>query len=94
VAKHVGARGDEVYNVSVVVLMLQVVVTISQGKVVFEGGKLTVVAGAGRYVPRPLHPPIFQGVAQHNALRLSEEFPYGQTPVRRQGDAKPARDEL
>jgi hypothetical protein len=74
--------------------MPQVVVTISQGKVVYEGGKLTVVAGAGRYVPRPLHPPIFEGIAQHNALRLSEEFPYGQTPVRRQGDTAPARDEL
>jgi hypothetical protein len=74
--------------------VLQVVTTISQGKVVYEGGQLAVVAGAGRFVPMPLHPPIFEGVAQHNAQRLGEEFPYGQTPVRRRGDAAPARDEL
>lgn len=60
--------------------------TISQGKVVFEDGKLNVVSGAGRFVPMPLHPPIFEGMEQRNAMRLSDEFPYGQTPVRRRPD--------
>lgn len=72
----------------------QVVVTISQGKVVYEDGKLNVVAGAGRFVPMPLHPPIFEGMDKRNALRLSEEFPYGQTPVRRRFGGESVKDEL
>lgn len=74
--------------------LLQVIVTISQGKVVFEGGKLNVVAGAGRFVPMPLHPPIFEGMDKRNELWLAEEFPYGQTPVRRQHSGASASDEL
>lgn len=76
-------------------MLLQVVVTVSQGKVVWENNKLNVVAGAGRFVEMPLFPsPAFDGLETRNAAWLSEEFPYGETPVRRpEAGGRPA-DEL
>ena len=74
--------------------MLQVVTTISQGKVVWHNGKLTVKAGAGRFVKKPLFPPLFDGLKRTDAAWLLNSFPYGTTPVKREGDLKPARDEL
>ena len=69
--------------------------TISQGNVVWDGGKLTVVAGAGRFVHMPLFPPLFDGQARRDAAWLAQNFPYGETPVKREqsgGDA--STDEL
>ena len=43
--------------------------TISQGKVVWADGKLDAVRGAGRYVPRPTFPPVFEALERQNRLR-------------------------
>jgi len=43
--------------------------TISQGKVVWADGKLDAVRGAGRYVPRPTFPPVFEALDRQNRLR-------------------------
>jgi len=73
----------------------QVVVTISQGKVVWENDRLNVVAGAGQFVAMPLFPsPMFEGLEQRNAAWLSEQFPYGKTPVWRPEGGDRSTDEL
>jgi len=73
----------------------KVVVTISQGNVVWEGGRLSVVAGSGRFVRMPLFPPMFEGQDRRDATWLAENFPYGETPVRRVEDGHgPPSDEL
>lgn len=70
-------------------------VTISQGNVVWDGGKLTVVAGAGRFVHMPLFPPLFEGQARRDAAWLPQNFPYGETPVQReQSGGAASSDEL
>jgi dihydropyrimidinase len=43
--------------------------TISQGKVVWADGKLTVVEGAGRYINRPTFPAVFEAVKKANDRR-------------------------
>ena len=43
--------------------------TISRGKVVWADGKLDAVRGAGRYVPRPTFPPVFEALDRQNRLR-------------------------
>ena len=43
--------------------------TISQGKVVWADGRLDAVRGAGRYVPRPTFPPVFEALDRQNRLR-------------------------
>lgn len=41
-------------------------VTISNGRVVFENGKLNAVRGAGRFVPTPAFPPVlYSGLSEH-----------------------------
>lgn len=74
--------------------LLQVVTTISQGKVVWHNEKLNVTAGAGRFVKMPLFPPLFDGLDRTDAAWLSMSFPYGTTPVKREGDQPSAHDEL
>ena len=74
---------------------VQVVTTISQGRVVWEHGKLHVLPGTGRFIPRPVFPPLFEGLDRTDAAWLRTEFPYGTTPVVRADDqARSARDEL
>ena len=41
--------------------------TISQGRLVWTDGDLRTVRGAGRYVDRPCHPPVFRAIAIRNA---------------------------
>lgn len=72
------------------ILRLQVVVTISRGRVVWVNEKLNVVKGAGRFVKLPLFPPMFEGIAARDAVWLAKAFPYGKTPVDR--GAKTVRD--
>ena len=43
--------------------------TISRGKVVWADGRLDAVRGAGRYVPRPTFPPVFEALDRQNRLR-------------------------
>ena len=43
--------------------------TISQGKVVWADGKLDTMRGAGRYVPRPTFPAVFEALDRQNRLR-------------------------
>ncbi len=43
--------------------------TISQGKLVWAGGKLDVEKGAGRYIPRPTFPAVFEAVRRQNELK-------------------------
>jgi hypothetical protein len=68
----------------------QVVVTVSQGKVVWEGGALNVKEGAGRFIRTPPFPPLFDGLAEQDAAWTATNFPYGPVPVQR--DASHAAD--
>ena len=43
--------------------------TISQGKLVWADGKLNVEKGAGRYIPRPTFPPVFEAIKRLNVIR-------------------------
>lgn len=40
--------------------------TISQGKIVWADGKLTVERGAGRYIPRPTYAAVFEAIKRQN----------------------------
>ena len=62
----------------------KVVVTISRGRVVWEGGRLAVRPGTSRYVPLPTGGALFAGAERRAAAAW--EVPYGETPVRRVGD--------
>ena len=43
--------------------------TISQGKLVWTGGKLNVERGAGRYIPRPTYAAVFEAIRRQNEQR-------------------------
>ena len=43
--------------------------TISQGKLVWADGKLNVERGAGRYIPRPTFPAVFEAIKRQNEIR-------------------------
>jgi dihydropyrimidinase len=43
--------------------------TISQGKLVWAEGKLNVEPGAGRYIPRPTFPAVFEAIKRQNEIR-------------------------
>lgn len=78
------------------VSVCQVIVTISQGNVVYENGKLNVTKGAGRFIKlAPFAPHVYDGLEKLDTNWIRETFPYGDTPVIREGD-KPrvAKDEL
>lgn len=65
----------------------KVVVTISRGRVVWEGGKLDVAPGSGRFVPMEPWGPLYDGIASPRPTTLQQwvkNFPYGHgTPVKR-----------
>src|SRR5205823_6447592 len=42
--------------------------TISQGRVVWADGRLDTVRGAGRYIPRPTFPPVYEAMARRGEL--------------------------
>ena len=74
---------------------VQVVTTISQGKIVWDNDKLSVEPGSGRFIRRqPFAPHIYTGLKEQEANWISEEFPYGPVPVKRKGDKAEGRDEL
>lgn len=54
-------------------------VTISQGKVVYEYGKLNVESGAGRYIPMAPYMSLYDGLEKVDA-KLREEY---KAPVHR-----------
>ncbi len=71
--------------------------TISRGRLVWHDGVLDVQPGSGRFVEMPVFGPAFDGMEARD--RLATEVPYGETPVRREGDSAAAgaaagRDEL
>jgi dihydropyrimidinase len=43
--------------------------TISQGKLVWADGKLNAEQGAGRYIPRPTFPAVFEAIKRQNEIR-------------------------
>ncbi len=43
--------------------------TISQGNIVWAGGKLDTVRGAGRYIPRPTFPPLYEAMTRQGELK-------------------------
>ena len=47
--------------------------TISQGKVVFEYGKLNVESGAGRYIPMKPYMSLYDGLEKMDA-KLREDY--------------------
>lgn len=77
-------------------LPLQVVVTISQGKVVWENDKLNVKEGAGRFIKLPTGGELFAGLAEQDAAAIAEAFPYGVPgqPVKRDLREPGSKDEL
>eukprot|EP00240_Pyramimonas_obovata_P002160 CAMPEP_0118924212 /NCGR_PEP_ID=MMETSP1169-20130426/2450_1 /TAXON_ID=36882 /ORGANISM="Pyramimonas obovata, Strain CCMP722" /LENGTH=516 /DNA_ID=CAMNT_0006865303 /DNA_START=62 /DNA_END=1612 /DNA_ORIENTATION=+ len=68
----------------------KVVVTISQGKVVWENDKLSTERGAGRFVPMEPFGPLFDGIDKRDSARAVS--PYGETPMPRDYTSK--KDEL
>lgn len=60
----------------------KVVVTVSRGRVVWEGGKLNVEPGTARFVELPTGGPLFEGLGARGGVERA--FPYGPTPVARQ----------
>lgn len=66
------------------------VVTVSRGRVVWEGGQLHVSPGTGRFVDLPCGGPLFQGLEDQEAGRVAAEFPHGPTPVQREPADEPA----
>ncbi|EIE27292.1 D-hydantoinase [Coccomyxa subellipsoidea C-169] len=74
----------------------QVVVTISQGKVVWENGKLNIQEGAGRFVKLPVRGPLFEGLDALDAASVASNFPYGTPgqPVVRDLGTTASKDEL
>ena len=77
------------------ILRCKVVTTISQGKVVWHNGKLSVEPGSGRFIRRqPFAPHLYQGLKEQEVTWIQEEFPYGLTPVIRKGDKMQQREEL
>ena len=70
--------------------------TISQGKIVWDGSKLHVEKGAGRFIACPPFGSLYKGLdtVDKNYLRL--KFPYGDIPVKRklQKDAQTVKSEL
>ncbi|PNH04524.1 Dihydropyrimidinase [Tetrabaena socialis] len=69
----------------------KVVSTISRGRLVWHQGRLRVEAGSGRFVPRRPHGPLFQGLDEQR--RRAMTFPYGPTPVARDGGGGSGGDE-
>lgn len=65
----------------------KVTVTISRGRVVWENGQLNVEKGSGRYVPLPVHGPLFDGLEEREQRARRVEFPYGPVPVDRRSCA-------
>lgn len=59
--------------------------TISRGRLVWDGSDLAVEEGAGRYVDRPVFPPMFDAVKRMRALKTARR---GTTPP--QGERKEA----
>lgn len=74
------------------------VTTISRGRLLWHDGVLNVTPGTGRFIPTPTHSPLFEGLAKQDDAYLATRFPYGPTPVVREGGAGAgagkARDEL
>lgn len=72
------------------------VTTISQGKVVWDGSKLHLDEGAGRFLKLPLGGPLFEGLAEMDAGATADAFPYGQPgkPVQRDLSKHEPKDEL
>ena len=71
--------------------LLQVVMTISQGKIVWDGSKLHVQPGAGRFIELPTFGRLFEGLDKMDASYLARTYPYGTIPVQR---LFPMREEL
>ncbi|CAL8462951.1 g2485 [Coccomyxa elongata] len=74
----------------------KVVVTISQGKVVWENDKLDIKEGAGRFIPLPVGGALFEGLDALDAAYVAANYPYGTPgqPVMRTVGTTASRDEL
>lgn len=64
-------------------LLAQVVTTISQGKVVWDGTELHVNEGAGRFIECPAFGSLYDGLDVQDSRYLRNKFPYGDIPVSR-----------
>ena len=65
--------------------------TISQGKVVWDGAKLQVERGAGRLIRRQAHGLLFHGL---DSQRKADIQSYGPVPVMRTGAGHKSNEEL
>ena len=75
---------------------MQVVVTISQGNVVWENDKLDIKEGAGRFIPLPVGGALFEGLDALDAAHVATTYPYGTPgqPVVRSVGTTASKDEL
>ena len=64
-------------------LCLQVVLTISQGKIVWDGSRLHIEKGAGRFIECPTFGNLYKGLDTVDKNYLGLKFPYGDLPVKR-----------
>jgi len=55
--------------------------TISRGRVVWQHGQLNVEPGSGRFVPLPLHGPLFDGLPKPGSARQESGFCRTSDPV-------------
>ncbi|KAK9821070.1 hypothetical protein WJX74_008872 [Apatococcus lobatus] len=69
----------------------KVIMTISQGKVVWDGRKLAVERGAGRLIRRQAHGPLFHGL---DSQRQAELLSFGHVPVSRSDTGGSSKEEL
>lgn len=63
--------------------LVQVVKTISRGKVVWDGKALHVREGEGQFVKCPKYGSLFEGLAVQDQNHLHEKYPYGSIPIKR-----------
>lgn len=57
--------------------------TVSQGNVVWDGDRLHVTKGAGRFIECPRFGNLYEGLETLDKNYLGLKFPYGDVPVKR-----------
>ena len=63
---------------------MQVTVTISRGRILWQAGRLVAKPGTGRFIRMPLFGALFEGLDRQEQLEAEASAKaYGPTPVRR-----------
>ena len=73
---------------------VQVITTISQGRIVWDGREILAKEGDGRYIKTPAFGNLYTGLDTQDKSYLQRKFPYGTIPVDRTPKAVPGKTEL